>query len=66
MNAKQKQAQRKQMRKQRLIRIIAGVSLLLTCALIVFMASKGNSPLDREASAVVFLIPIALILIFAK
>ena len=65
MNEKQKQANQR-MRKQRMCRIIAGISLLLTCALIVFMASKGNSPIDREASAVVFLIPTALTLIFCK
>lgn len=66
MNAKQKQAKRKQMRKQRMIRRAAGLGLLLICALIVFMASKGNSPVDREATPIVFLIPIALALIFCK
>ncbi len=66
MNAKQKQAQRKQMRKQRMIRRAAGLGLLILCTLIVFMASKGNNTADREATPIVFLIPIALALIFCK
>lgn len=61
-----RQAQRKQMRRQRLFRRAAGLGLLLVCALIVFMASKGNNTAEKEATPIVFLVPMALALIFAK
>ena len=65
MNEKQKQAN-KRMRKQRMFRRAAGLGLLLACALIVFMASKGNNTAEKEATPIVFLVPMALALIFAK
>ena len=53
-------------RQAQMFRRAAGLGLLLACALIVFMASKGNNTAEKEATPIVFLVPIALALIFCK
>lgn len=45
---------------------LLGVVLLIACALILWLASTGTTPTDRDATPILFLGPLGLYLIFTK
>lgn len=58
----ERHTRRKKMMEQRLI----GLGLLACCVLALWVCSKGTTPVDRDATAVVLLAPLALYMLFTK
>ena len=49
----------------RFTQVLMGIILLALCVLIIVVSANGR-PGDRDATAVIFIAPIALVLIFSK
>lgn len=45
---------------------LMGIGLLLICAVVLWLCSKGATPVDQDATAVVILAPLGLWMLFAK
>lgn len=45
---------------------LMGIGLLLICAVVLWMCSKGINPEDQDVTAVVFLAPLGLWMLFTK
>ena len=45
---------------------LMGVGLLLICAVVLWLCSKGTTPVDDDATAVVLLAPLGLWMLFTK
>jgi hypothetical protein len=45
---------------------IIGVLLILACAVILALTAQGTTPEERNGTAVLFLLPLGLLLVFSR
>lgn len=57
---------KKELTAQRTKQITIGIILLVICALVILLASKANTMEDGDITAVAFLVPLGLYMIFTK
>lgn len=51
---------------QRKKQIAAGIGLLIICAIVMLITANGKTVMDRDVSAVLFLAPLGIYMIFTK
>ena len=45
---------------------LMGLAMLIICAIVLWLCSKGTTPVDQDATAVVLLAPLGLWMLFTK